>query len=259
MLFAHQGGEGEWPNNTLFALEQSDRLGADVLDLDVHLSKDGQLVLCHDATLDRTTDATGPINARTAAELARIDAGYRFTTDHGRTYPYRGKHLGIPTLQQVFERFPGRRFGIEIKTADPQAVHALKRLGHENDILLSSFHDHIMRAARTGTKMATSASPGEVRVFLVLSTLHLEALFSPPYHALQVPREHKGTTVLSQRLVDAAHARGVKVVPWTLNEPEEIEEAWRLDVDGVNTDYPTRYLMLNAKSPQDRHHDKEDH
>jgi len=249
MLFAHQGGEGEWPNNTLFALEQSDRLGADVLDLDVHLSQDGQLVLCHDATLDRTTNATGPISAKTAAELASIDAAYRFTTDKGRTYPYRGKGIGIPTLKQVFERFPGRRFGIEIKTDDPRAVHVLKELGRENDILLSSFHDHIMREARQHTRIATSASPNEVRVFLILSTLHLEGLYTPSYHALQVPLEHQKTKILTPRFMNAAQARNLKVIPWTLNQPQEIELAWQLNVDGVNTDYPTRYLKLSEQHP----------
>lgn len=258
MLFAHQGGEGEWPNNTLFALENSERLGADVLDVDVHLSKDGQLVLCHDPTLDRTTDATGPITGRTAAELKNVDAGYRFTTDKGRTYPYRGQHIGIPTLEECFQRFPGKRFGVEIKPDDPRAVTELLRLSkaYSNPIVLSSFHDDLMRDARKAG-MATSATPGEVRVFLVLSTLHLESLFSPPYEALQVPREHKGTRVLSARLVEAAHARGVAVVPWTLNTASDIQEAWQLLVEGVNTDFPSLYLALRAKTPDDPERHKE--
>ncbi len=260
MLFAHQGGEGEWPCNTLFALENSERLGADVLDVDVHLSKDGQLVLCHDPTLDRTTDATGPITERTAKELKNVDAGYRFTTDKGRTYPYRGRHLGIPTLEECFQRFPGKRFGVEIKPDDPRAVSELLRLtrAYSNPVLLSSFHDDLMREARKAG-MATSATPGEVRVFLILSTLHLESLFSPPYEALQVPREHKGTRVLSPRLVEAAQARNVKVIPWTLNEPDEMQEAWALQVEGVNTDFPSRYLALRAKTPDNSENNKEGH
>ena len=129
---------------------------------------------------------------------------------------------------------------MEIKVDDPRAVTALlpllQKYGATDHTLLSSFHPAILQQLRP---VAISASPDEVRLFVILSMLHLESCYSPPYQALQVPFEHKGTKILSQRLVDAAHARNVKVIPWTLNTEDEMRQALTLGVDGINSDRPS--------------------
>ena len=122
LVYAHRGGAALRPENTLAAFDHGLTLGADGLELDVHLSRDGVVVVHHDDTLDRTTDATGPIGARTAADLAGVDAGYRFapTAD---VFPYRGQGWGVPTLRQVLSRYPVPLI-IELKTPDPALARA---------------------------------------------------------------------------------------------------------------------------------------
>ena len=119
LVLAHQGGEGEWPSNTLFAFQNAADAGADVLDTDMHMTKDGVLVFMHDETFDRTTDGHGAIRDLTLAEIKHLDAAYSFSTDDGQTFPYRGQGITVPTLEELFQAYPDKRFGIEIKQTDP--------------------------------------------------------------------------------------------------------------------------------------------
>ena len=114
-MIAHQGGDGLWPGNTLYAFEQAAALGVDVLEMDLHITKDGVLVINHDETVDRTTDGTGTIEDMTLAELKALDAGYDWSKDGGQTFPYRGMGLTIPTLEEIFQTFPEYHMTIEIK------------------------------------------------------------------------------------------------------------------------------------------------
>ena len=106
LIFAHRGGCALGPENTIAAFDLGLPAGADGLELDVHLSADGVPVVHHDATLDRTTSHTGPLAARTAAELARVDAGYRFAANGG--FPFRNQGVGIPSLRDVLGRYRRR-------------------------------------------------------------------------------------------------------------------------------------------------------
>src|SRR5678809_987163 len=112
-VFAHRGGCELGPENTIAAFDIGMSTGADGLELDVHLSADGVVVVHHDKTLDRTTNGSGPISARSAQELARVDAGYWFA--RGEQYPFRGLGIGVPTLQDVLMRYRGVPTIIEIK------------------------------------------------------------------------------------------------------------------------------------------------
>ena len=102
-MFAHRGGCALGPENTIAAFDIGMSTGADGLELDVHLSSDGVVVVHHDNTLDRTTSGSGPIAARTARELERLDAGYWFM--QGQQYPFRGLGIGVPTLREVLARY----------------------------------------------------------------------------------------------------------------------------------------------------------
>ena len=119
-IIAHRGASGYAPENTLAAFELAQKQGADALELDVRLARDGAPVVIHDATLDRTTDLTGPVGARTLAELRQADAGYRFTADGGRTTPYRGAAIRIPTLAEVLWSFPTMPVMVEVKEVEVQ-------------------------------------------------------------------------------------------------------------------------------------------
>src|SRR3954452_24302978 len=151
--YAHRGGAEEAPSSTLFAMEQAVAAGADALELDVHATSDGVLVVCHDPTVDATTDATGPIAAMTLAEVRRLDNAYRFTTDDGATWPYRGRppddpRFAVATLREVLEAFPHVFVNLDIKQTAP-AVEAyepalaalLREFGRSDDVIVASFLD----------------------------------------------------------------------------------------------------------------------
>jgi glycerophosphoryl diester phosphodiesterase len=232
------------------AFEQARRVGSDVLDMDVHLSSDGVLVLMHDTRVDRTTDGQGAIADMSWDQLQKLDAGYRFSRD-GKTYPYRGKGLRIPRLEQVLQAFPGMRLGIEIKQAPRQTAWRLAQLlrqsGAESRVLLSCFEEGMMsEVRRLCPAVATSATPWEVRMFVVASRLHLEDWVSPRYCVLQIPLQHGGLQLVTRRTVEAAHRRGLRVIPWTLDTLEEAEVARAAGCDGLNTNWPSRMEPLRS-------------
>lgn len=249
LLIAHQGGECEWPSNTMEAFRQAHRLGSDVLDMDVHLTADDELVLMHDTTVDRTTDGKGPVRELTWAQLQKLDAAYHFTTDGGKTYPYRGRGLRIPRLEEVIVEFPNCRLGLEMKQAPLEAAgrlaELLKRHKCEQRVLLACFDESMMKELRRACPDSpTSATPNEVRLFLVASRLHLEDLISPDYQSLQIPLRHGNSELVTRRTVEAAHRRGLKVLPWTIDSLLDAEICRRAGADGLNTNYPTRMEPL---------------
>lgn len=250
LVFAHQGAENLWPSNTMFAFQHAAAMGVDVLDTDMHMTKDGALVLMHDETVDRTTDGAGAIRDLTLDEVRQLDAGYRFSTDDGNTYPYRAQGLTVPTLEELFTAFPNKRFGIEIKQTEPVATAqrfcaVIRQYNMQDKVLVSSFRQQNMDAFRAECpEVATSATENEVRLFYVLFRLGLSDLLTPVYNSLQVPEESGGIHLLTPRFVAAAHRRGLAVQPWTINETEDLKRILALGVDGINTDNPDRLFAL---------------
>src|SRR5205823_2895641 len=142
--YAHQGGAAEAPSSTLFALSRAVSVGADALELDVHATADGELVVCHDATVDATTEGSGAIADMTMAEVAALDNGYRFTTDGGATFPYRGRgrDFGVATLRSVLEQFPSVFLNLDIKQTAPDVkpyesalAGLLRSFGRVDDVI----------------------------------------------------------------------------------------------------------------------------
>jgi len=152
LLGAHRGGASVWPESTIEAFTHAAKQWPDaLLETDARLTADGQVVLCHDETLDRTTDATGPIAQKTLAELKQLDAGYRFTTDEGKTFPYRGKGIKMATLGEVLKALPNCRFLVEFKNQEgvvEAVVKILKDTKAEDRVLLASFVPQLMQKAK---------------------------------------------------------------------------------------------------------------
>jgi len=250
LVFAHQGGENIRPSNTMEAFRHAVELGADVLDTDMHLTKDGVLILMHDQTVDRTTDGTGAIRDLTLAEIKRLDAGYDFSTDDGQTFPYRGRGLAVPTLEELFKAYPDKRFGIEIKQTEPvetakRFCALIRQYQMQNSVLVSSFRQENMNEFRKQCpEVATSATEEEVRPFFFASLLGMTRAFTPNFNSLQVPEEAAGFQILTPQFVAAAHERGLPVQPWTINEETDLKRILALGVDGINTDDPDRLLRL---------------
>ncbi len=246
---AHRGGEALAPENTLVALERGLIEGADILEIDVHLTKDGEVVLFHDEYVDRVTDGKGRIEDLTLAEVKELDAGYFFTRDGGQTYPYRGQGVEIALLTEVFAAFPEAKFSIEMKTYSQEMVEALvdiiKEYQMEDRVLVASFDDKTIKSFRKlMPEVPTSMAEREVLIFYIVQLLHLEFLYTPPAEAAQVPEYSGSIHVVTPRFLEAAHNRGMKVSVWTVNEEEDMHRLKDLGVDGLITDYPNRLNEL---------------
>lgn len=224
-MFAHRGGCALGPENTIAAFDRGLDTGADGLELDVRLSADGVVVVCHDETLERTTDASGPVSAHTAAELSRVDAGYHFT-DHAGRHPFRGQGVNIPTLRDVFKRYPDIPIIVEMKpdtedmglavAAEVVAADAVER------VCAAGYGSRSLAATRSVLPgMASSANRMEVRLALYRSWAGWPARRAS-YGGYQVP-EHAGSLrVVSPRFIRHAHRAGLEVQVWTVDEADDM-------------------------------------
>ena len=251
--FAHRGDSTRAPENTLEAFRKAVEAGAGGLELDVHLTRDGHVVVIHDATLDRTTSGSGVVEGATLEEIEGLDAGNGFSQDGGKTYPYRGLGLGVPTLAEVLEEFSDVSVNIDIKDVRPgneeAVIEVLRRAGAEGRALVVSKYHAAVRRVRevSGGSVATGASRREVAVFYLLGALRLEGLLKPDYDALQVPVTYGRLALVTRRFVEAAHARGVRVDAWTINDPAEMRRLLDLGVDVVMTDRPEALASVLAQ------------
>jgi glycerophosphoryl diester phosphodiesterase len=240
-VFAHRGGCALGPENTMAAFDIGLQAGADGLELDVHLSADGVVVVHHDTTLDRTTDGVGRVSARTAAELARVDAGGRFTTADGRT-PFRGQGIGVPTLREVLRRYPAIPIIVEMKVNAPEMGEAVaaevRAAGAAERVCAAGFGARSMRAARRALpEMATSACAPEVRLALYRSWLGWPVR-RPRYRAYQVPEHAEATRIVSPRFIRHAHRADLKVQVWTVDERADMERLLAWGVDALISNRP---------------------
>ena len=244
LFFAHRGGSLLRPENTMVAFEHGVALGADALELDIQQTRDGELLVIHDPTLDRTTSASGPVANFSLDEVRAFDAGYHFTSDNGATFPYRGKGITVPTLRQVFERFPDTRINIDLKESTPDREERLwaliQEFTAEDRICAGCFaHAVLVRFRRlTGRRVATSASPREVRSFVLGAVSHMTSWLRPAYDALQVPDTYGSVRIVSRTTVEAAHRLGIDIHVWTVDERSHMEALLALGVDGLMTDRP---------------------
>jgi glycerophosphoryl diester phosphodiesterase len=241
LVFAHRGGAKLAPENTMPAIDNGMALGADGLEIDVQLSADGIPVVIHDTTLDRTTDRTGPVKDLTAAELARVDAGYRFELDGH--HPFRGQRIGVPLLDDVLARHATTRVIIEMKGAQPELARAVAASIRKADaidrICVGSFYQGSVDAIRAEhPDVITSASQSEARWTLHRSWVRWPWISDQPYVAFQVP-EHAGRMrVVSPAFVRQVHKQGHVLQVWVVNERDAIRRLLDWGVDGIISDRP---------------------
>jgi glycerophosphoryl diester phosphodiesterase len=240
-LFGHRGAAGVAPENTLASFERGIADGAELLELDVHATRDGVVVVIHDPTLDRTTDAQGPVRDLAFTELGRHDAGFRFESEGA--HPFRGRGIRVPSLQQVLDRFPTVPLNIEIKQADPPIEPLVARLLAENRaldrVLLAAEDDAIMKRIRaTVPEVSTSLSYGEVKEFFERCFAGDLGGYTPPGLALQIPPRFGDIDLVTPDTLDAAHLLGLEMHLWTINEETEMERLLALGADGLMSDFP---------------------
>lgn len=249
LVFAHRGGGGLFPENTLEAFNYSANLGVDVLELDVHSTADGKLIVMHDATVDRTTGGSGRVSEMTFEKLRKLDAGFQFSSDGGKTFPFRGKKITVPSLDEVFDAFPEMNFNIEPKQQTPSIVKPLCDLLRNrkmtDKVIVGSFRQEVLDEFRAECpEVATSASPAEVSRFLLMYKTGLGESYTPPMQALQIPENIGYLNIVSKDFVETAHKLNLKVHVWTINNQEDMQRLLKIGVDGIMTDYPDRLLKL---------------
>jgi glycerophosphoryl diester phosphodiesterase len=236
---AHRGASQVAPENTHAAFAAALALGVDAIELDCQLSADGELVVIHDETLDRTTSGRGPVAARTWQELATLDAG------GWRGEQFRGQR--IPRLADVLEQVRGRAaLNVEIKSArdlgviEPRLAALVHDAGAADWVLFSSFHELALRAIRAAAPWAhvgilRSRRPAS-RALALAHTLAAACI---------VPGRH----LVGRRLVKAAHAAGLGVWVWTVNEPAEMRRLVTMGVDALFSDCPERFDDVEVARP----------
>ena len=245
LIFAHRGGAALEPENTMCAFERGMALGADGLELDVRLSRDGRVVVHHDDRLDRTTDGQGRVASFTADELLRLDAGCRFTAGGPGPVagqPRRAGAIRIPLLCDVLDRFRNALLIIELKGSDPglarAVVEEIRRADAMNRVCLAGYSRRALRAARNAEpSIATSAAREDVRWALYRSWFNL----SPgrvPYRAFQVPEIAGRTRIVSPRFLRLAHKAGLPVQVWTVDTGDEVARLLAWGVDAIISDRP---------------------
>ena len=246
-VFAHRGGSALAPENTLAAFETGVRAGADGLELDVHLSADGVPVVIHDHLLDRTTNATGPVAARTSAELAAVDAAWHFRDRRG-AFPFRGQGLGVPRLRDVLRRHRGVPVIIEMKV-DSEAMAAavaddVRAAGVEDMVCCAGYGSASAAAVRRLLPgVATSACHAEVRLALYRSWGGWPVR-RPRFGGYQVP-EHAGRIrIASPRFIRHAHAAGLEVQIWTVDTEADMERFLAWGADGLISNRPDLAVTL---------------
>jgi glycerophosphoryl diester phosphodiesterase len=255
LVYAHRGGAALRPENTIASFDHGLSLGADGLELDVHLSSDGVVVVHPDDTLDRTTGGTGFVSSFTAVELAAVDAGYRFRPANAgpAEFPFRGQGLGVPRLRDVLERYPAAQIIIELKVNHPElarrAIDEVRAAGAIDRVSLGSFGWRVLHAARQyEPRISTGASREEARWALYRSWIGWP-LVRPSYREFQVPERAGATTIISPRFIAHARRAGLPVKVWTIDEPDDMRRLIRWGVDGLITDRPDLAVAAVRAAP----------
>jgi glycerophosphoryl diester phosphodiesterase len=242
-IFAHRGDAAHFPENTLPSFKSAVEIGADVIETDVRRSRDGHFMVFHDDTIDRITNGQGRVGDYTLEELKRFDAGYRYSAA-GECFPFRGKKMPIPSLEEALSEFPQQRFNVDLKADDPsQAADycaLIRRCNAAERVLTASEFTGNLKAVRSlMPEMATSASHGEVAaVFFLYKSGMLFAKNGFEADALQIPEFYRNWHVAAPGLVLSIHGKGIRVHVWTVNREADMCRLLDIGVDGIITDDP---------------------
>lgn len=246
-ILAHRGASGEYPQGTQLAFDKALEQGADVLEFDVHLSKDQYVIINHDADLKDNVGISDKIEDLTLAQIKALDAGHQFTLDNGNSFPFRGQGLVLLSLHELFEYYPNARFNIEIKPNDRALAEKLWQVIQtyqmQAQVVVASQHNKAMKRFR-------EVSQGEVKTSATIAELIEASLawssgfgwaYKPEFDAAQLP-----FSTTTKPYVRFFQNKGVKVDLWTVNKVSDIERCLYLEVDGIIGDYPARIYQVLA-------------
>ncbi|MEA2070241.1 MAG: glycerophosphodiester phosphodiesterase [Asgard group archaeon] len=271
LVMAHRGDSKAFPENSLPSFENALKLGADVIETDLRLTKDNRLVCFHDRRVNRLTNGKGRVKNYTLLDLKELELGYDFSIiiDNEVNYPWRGKGLEILSLQEILTMFPKIRFNLDIKDRLPEAIIQLTKLLHtldaENRVMVSSFHHKQLQRFREVSGAPTSASPWEIFLFrgkimkwlkqfeeeeidteLQKNPTQDDVFDGPlPYFAVQVPKKFLFFQVIpSPNFIRLAHKTEIAVHVWTVDSPENMIKYLDWGIDGIFTNKPKLLIEI---------------
>jgi len=235
MLYAHRGSTVLAPENTMPAFECALRFGADIMEIDVRLSRDGEVIVIHDEYLDRTCNAHGRVRDMPLIELKRLDAGYHFVDLHGRAHRNTGARL--LTLTEMFERLPDIPINIDIKDncrdAAVAVAEAIEKSDRISSVNVGSFHAITLEHFRKILpQVTTAATQSEVAQLYFRRGLY-KAI---PFEYLQIPTRYFGIPLATRSFIQHANNRGIKTVYWTINDTQSMRRLIARNVSGLVTD-----------------------
>jgi len=234
---AHRGSRILWPENTMVAFAGAVELGFDWLETDLHLTADGVLVCLHDATLDRTTDRSGPVTAMTMTELEAVDAGYRHDPAGG--HPFRGTGVRVPALAELVTSFPDVRLIVDLKQ-DGMAEALWKTVERHrlhDRLVVGSFSDRRLTEFRRLSRGSVATSTGPFRSAAAYAGA-VAGRAPRLADAVQFPVRLGPLRPLTARTVASFHRRGYQAHVWTVNESGEMRRFFDMGVDAIITDRP---------------------
>lgn len=242
LIIAHRGAAGHAPENTLEAFSLAIQHGADMLELDIRATADGELVVIHDERVDRTTNGTGLIRELTLAQIKELDAGYTFSPD-GKSFPFSNRGVTIPTLLEVLQAFPDIPLLLDVKDLEPAGTQAfiqlLKEAGALERSVIGCFDDQIMASIQAlNVQLPLAAANRQIAAFYTFSRVGLAAWLRPDFQILSIPPSKGILRLANPVLVRTARTLGLQVWVWTINDQESIKYYLALGVDGIITDYP---------------------
>lgn len=242
LIMAHRGSNN-FPENSLQAFTEAVSMNVDVIETDVRLTRDEEIVIFHDESVDRITNEKGKICDLNLEELKLLDMGYYFKDKNGN-FPFRSKNYYILTLDELFTTFPDIQINLDIKSSNKIAVELvgskIKQYDRENNVIVGSFHQKIIESFRDKfTVINTVAGPKDVKNFILRNTLYLNwTIRNLKYNCFQLPIYYGEKRIIDRKFIDWAHKKDLSVHVWTINNEKEMKELIELNVDGIFTDNP---------------------
>jgi glycerophosphoryl diester phosphodiesterase len=238
-LYAHRGASAERPENTLSAFERAVEVGVDALEMDVHVTRDGQLIVAHDGTAERTCGGRLAWTDLDLADVRRLDAGWGFVAADG-TRPFAGRAIRVPTFEEVLDAFPAMRINVDLKggPAIGLLLDAVRRRRAEDRVTPASFHvSTLVELRRRGWGGETALSQAEVAALVGLPAMLWRQL---PFTgtAAQVPVNVSRLRFDRATFIAKCHSLGLRVDFWTVDDRDQAARLLALGADGIMTNHP---------------------
>ncbi len=251
LVIAHRGASGTHPENTLPAFLRAIELGSDIVELDLRMTKDGHVVVIHDGSVDRVTNGHGQVAELTLAQIKALDAGFAFTLDGGKTFPFRGQGITVPTLEEVLTALPEQLLMLEVKVDSHrmirQVIASLRRLKAIERVSVELFSiktkmGQLMR--RLEPNLTTGHTRAELVRFVAMAKLGFAGRFRRRGFAIEMPPRRNRLAVSSKRTLRAAARHGIPMFVWTVNLEKDMRRFLDWGPAGLFTDHPDALRAL---------------